>query len=273
VDGKPQSEAPLALLIDDLEEIRRVVRERLLANGINVIEATSGEAGLKALATHRVDVVVLDVGLPGIDGFDVLRSIRQTSQVPVVMLTGADHEADRVLGLEMGADDYVLKPFSSRELVARVRAVLRRVRPAAAASVPVMTFRRLTVDTSARVASVDGSPLALTPREFDLLVFMSSCCAKCGNRHRNGRTWPQSPSTYIACVGTSRLIRRTPRTSSPCAGAATASNPDDGRSPIDPSPPRAPTPGPTPRRGGPTRGPTPPWRREAPGWRRPRPWS
>ncbi|MEI8238258.1 MAG: response regulator transcription factor [Actinomycetota bacterium] len=208
MDGKPQSEAPLALLIDDLEEIRRVVRERLLANGINVIEATSGEAGLKALATHRVDVVVLDVGLPGIDGFDVLRSIRQTSQVPVVMLTGADHEADRVLGLEMGADDYVLKPFSSRELVARVRAVLRRVRPAAAASVPVMTFRRLTVDTSARVASVDGSPLALTPREFDLLVFMSSSPGKSFTREELLReVWQSTPEWQNVATVTEHVHR------------------------------------------------------------------
>ena len=209
-DGNNGSDAPLALLIDDLEDIRRVVRERLLANGINVIEARSGEAGLEALATHPVDVVVLDVGLPGIDGFAVLRSIRQTSQVPVVMLTGADEEADRVLGLEMGADDYVLKPFSARELVARVRAVLRRTQAqsAVAAAVPAMTFRTLTVDTSARVASVEGTPLPLTPREFDLLVFLCSAPGKSFSREDLLRgVWQSDPEWQNVATVTEHIHR------------------------------------------------------------------
>jgi len=209
-DGTTGSDAPLALLIDDLEDIRRVVRERLLANGIDVIEARSGEAGLEALATHPVDVVVLDVGLPGIDGFAVLRAIRQTSQVPVVMLTGADEEADRVLGLEMGADDYVLKPFSARELVARVRAVLRRTQAqsAMAATAPVMTFRRLTVDTSGRVASVDGTPLPLTPREFDLLVFMCTAPGKSFSREELLReVWQSAPEWQNVATVTEHIHR------------------------------------------------------------------
>ena len=98
--SEPQRQ-PLALLIDDLDEIRANVRERMTANGFRVVEANSGEAGLAALALHPVDVVVLDVGLPGLDGFAVLRTIRETSNVPVIMLTGADHEADKVLGLEL----------------------------------------------------------------------------------------------------------------------------------------------------------------------------
>jgi DNA-binding response OmpR family regulator len=207
-DGTPTSGAPLALLIDDLEEIRRSVRERLLANGIDVIEASSGEAGLAALASHPVDVVVLDVGLPGIDGFAVLRSIRQTSQVPVVMLTGADHEADRVLGLEMGADDYVLKPFSARELVARVRAVLRRTQPAVAGPQAVMTFRRITVDTSGRVASVDGTALNLTPREFDLLVYMCSSPGKSFTREDLLRAvWHSDPQWQNVATVTEHIHR------------------------------------------------------------------
>ena len=145
---------PLALLIDDLDEIRANVRERMTANGFRVVEANSGEAGLAALALHPVDVVVLDVGLPGLDGFAVLRTIRETSNVPVIMLTGADHEADKVLGLELGADDYVLKPFSARELVARVRAVLRRATPSptvpAAGDERVLSFRRLRLSESRR---------------------------------------------------------------------------------------------------------------------------
>jgi two-component system phosphate regulon response regulator PhoB len=207
-DGNTASDAPLALLIDDLEEIRKVVRERLLANGINVIEATSGEAGLDALATHPIDVVVLDVGLPGIDGFAVLRSIRQTSQVPIVMLTGADHEADRVLGLEMGADDYVVKPFSARELVARVRAVLRRTQAQVPTNAPSMTFRRLTVDTSGRVASVDGAPLPLTPREFDLLVHLCSSPGKSFSREELLReVWQSAPEWQNVATVTEHIHR------------------------------------------------------------------
>jgi DNA-binding response OmpR family regulator len=209
-DGNTASDAPLALLIDDLEEIRKVVRERLLANGINVIEAGSGEAGIAILASHPIDVIILDVGLPGIDGFAVLRSIRQTSQVPIVMLTGADHEADRVLGLEMGADDYVLKPFSARELVARVRAVLRRTQATAQApaNAPVLNFRRLTVDTSARVASVDGATLPLTPREFDLLVFLCSSPGKSFSREDLIReVWQSDPEWQNVATVTEHVHR------------------------------------------------------------------
>ena len=209
-DGTTASDAPLALLIDDLEEIRKVVRERLLANGINVIEAGSGEAGIAILASHPIDVIVLDVGLPGIDGFAVLRSIRQTSQVPIVMLTGADHEADRVLGLEMGADDYVLKPFSARELVARVRAVLRRTQASAQAPVnaPVLNFRRLTVDTSARVASVDGVTLPLTPREFDLLVYLCTSPGKSFSREDLLReVWQSDPEWQNVATVTEHVHR------------------------------------------------------------------
>jgi DNA-binding response OmpR family regulator len=207
-DGNTASDVPLALLIDDLEEIRKVVRERLLANGIDVIEATSGEAGLAALATHPIDVVVLDVGLPGIDGFAVLRSIRQTSQVPIVMLTGADHEADRVLGLEMGADDYVVKPFSARELVARVRAVLRRTQAQVPVNAPSMTFRRLTVDTSGRVASVDGVALPLTPREFDLLVYLCSSPGKSFSREELLReVWQSAPEWQNVATVTEHIHR------------------------------------------------------------------
>ena len=179
-DGNNGSDAPLALLIDDLEDIRRVVRERLLANGINVIEARSGEAGLEALATHPVDVVVLDVGLPGIDGFEVCRRIRAASHVPVLFLTARDGEIDRVLGLELGADDYVTKPFSPREIVARVRAILRRSEVTAAAVAGARAESPLleagdgiVVDTARREVRVRDEPVALATREFDLLAFLA----------------------------------------------------------------------------------------------------
>lgn len=209
--SEPQRQ-PLALLIDDLDEIRANVRERMTANGFRVVEANSGEAGLAALALHPVDVVVLDVGLPGLDGFAVLRTIRETSNVPVIMLTGADHEADKVLGLELGADDYVLKPFSARELVARVRAVLRRATPSptapAAGDERVLSFRRLRIDTAARTAAVDGNLLTLTPREFDLLVFLCTAPGKAFSREDLLReVWHSEPEWQNVSTVTEHVHR------------------------------------------------------------------
>jgi two-component system response regulator ResD len=209
--SEPQRQ-PLALLIDDLDEIRANVRERMTANGFRVVEANSGEAGLIALSSHPVDVVVLDVGLPGLDGFAVLRTIRESSNVPVIMLTGADHEADKVLGLELGADDYVLKPFSARELVARVRAVLRRAAPAEPVTKPgderVLAFRRLRIDTAARTAAVDGNMLTLTPREFDLLVFLCTAPGKAFSREDLLReVWHSEPEWQNVSTVTEHVHR------------------------------------------------------------------
>lgn len=160
------------LVIDDDDDVRRVVRDRLQSAGHRVTDTASGEHGAELVAAQRFDLVLLDVHLPGIDGFAVLRAIRRTSTVPVVMLTGAADEADRVLGLEIGADDYVVKPFMPRELVARVAAHLRRGR-AADVSTP-MTFGGLVIDPQARTVQLDGAPVMLTSREFDLLVFLAS---------------------------------------------------------------------------------------------------
>ncbi|MDO8361414.1 MAG: response regulator transcription factor [Actinomycetota bacterium] len=171
-DGEHNSTHGVVLLIDDDVDIRRVVRDRLRAAGFTVAEAESGERGLEVLASQPVDIVVLDVGLPGIDGFSVLRAIRASSQVAVVLLTAAGDEADRVLGLEIGADDYVVKPFSPRELVARVRAVARRAQPNLLRS--VLQFGDMVVDTRAREVRRNGELVSLTAREFDLLAFLGS---------------------------------------------------------------------------------------------------
>jgi DNA-binding response OmpR family regulator len=164
--------ANAVLLIEDDPDVRRFVHERLTAQGFVVSEATSGERGLDLFDTQRFDVVLLDVHLPGIDGFSVLRSIRRGSQVPVLLLTAASDEADRVLGLEIGADDYIIKPFLPRELIARIRAVLRRTSPAE--TVATMTFDDLVIDPQAREVRVAATLINLTGREFDLLVFMAS---------------------------------------------------------------------------------------------------
>ncbi len=170
--GSTTTSAGTVLLVDDDDDVRRVVRDRLSANGFQVVEATSGEAGLSLLDEHDIDAVLLDVHLPGLDGFAVLRSIRLLGHVPVILLTAADEETDRVLGLELGADDYVVKPFSARELVARVRAVLRRSQHGN--DKPVIAHGDLTIDTSARQVSVRGEVLTLSPRAYDLLVFLAA---------------------------------------------------------------------------------------------------
>src|SRR5450756_1588269 len=122
------------LIVEDDHNIGNLVRTYLERDGYGVVWVRSGEEGLAELGRHAVSLVVLDVGLPGIDGFEVCRCVRAASSVPVIMLTARDEEVDRVLGLELGADDYVPKPFSPRELVARVKAVLRRTRPQASAA-------------------------------------------------------------------------------------------------------------------------------------------
>ena len=161
------------LVIDDDRDTRDVVARALTREGFRVGEAADGPTGLDALSRQRPDLVILDVGLPGIGGFDLLTRIRATLDVPVIMLTARDAEADRVLGLELGADDYVVKPFSPRELASRVRSVLRRSRPAPA-DAKRMDFDGLVVDPATREVLVDAVPVVLTAKEFDLLAFLAT---------------------------------------------------------------------------------------------------
>jgi DNA-binding response OmpR family regulator len=160
------------LVVDDDATVSDVVRRYLERAGFAVMLAGDGHAALSAFRERRPDLVVLDLMLPGIDGLEVCRRMRaESSDLPVVMLTALGEEADRVLGLELGADDYVTKPFSPRELVLRVQSVLRRT-GGARGEPGVLTDAELTVDTDRRIATLDGRPLALTVREFDLLVFL-----------------------------------------------------------------------------------------------------
>ncbi|MCB0995505.1 MAG: response regulator transcription factor [Acidimicrobiales bacterium] len=146
----------------------------LRQDGYRVYQAGDGATGLARVRDHDPRLVVLDVGLPGdLDGLDVCRRLRAASDVPIIMLTARDGEIDRVLGLELGADDYVTKPFSPRELVARVRAILRRAEgPREHRSAP-LEAGGVTVDTGRREASVNGSPVALATKEFELLQFFA----------------------------------------------------------------------------------------------------
>ncbi|MGH3655317.1 MAG: response regulator transcription factor [Micromonosporaceae bacterium] len=161
------------LVVDDDPTVSDVVRRYLERAGITVTLAADGPAALRAYADGRPDLVVLDLMLPGMDGIEVCRRMRADSDVPVVMLTALGEEADRVVGLQTGADDYVTKPFSPRELVLRVQSVLRRVaRPVTAETPRMLSDDSLVVDTGARIATLDGAELSLTVREFDLLVFL-----------------------------------------------------------------------------------------------------
>ncbi len=169
------ADAPSVVLVEDDEHIADLVSLYLSQSGYRVYRAENGEDGLKTIGEREPRVVILDVGLPGdLDGLEVCRRLRATSSVPVIMLTARDGEIDRVLGLELGADDYVTKPFSPRELVARVKAILRRADGAARTGGPqVLTTGRVEVDLGRAEARVDGEVVPLTTREFALLQYLA----------------------------------------------------------------------------------------------------
>jgi DNA-binding response OmpR family regulator len=160
------------LVVDDEPNIADLVELYLRRDGYRVVKAGNGEDGLRAVEDHRPRLVVLDVGLPDIDGLEMCRRLRATSTMPVIFLTARDTEVDRVLGLELGADDYVTKPFSPAELVARVKAVLRRAEGGQAAA-EIVQVGNVAIDAGRREVRVDGEPVAFTTKEFDLLRFLA----------------------------------------------------------------------------------------------------
>ena len=162
--------AGTALVVEDEDSIAALVRSYLERDGFTIVRARTGEEALTMLERNPVRLVVLDIGLPDIDGFDVCSRIRERSRVPVVMLTARDEEPDRINGLELGADDYVTKPFSPRELLARVRAVLRRAETWL--EEPELALGDVVVRRDAREATVAGVPVRLTSKEFVLLTIL-----------------------------------------------------------------------------------------------------
>lgn len=159
------------LLVDDEDDVRRVTRSYLERSGYQVLEAVNSASAMRAVDNDEADVVVLDLGLAGEDGLDFLRAMRRKSDLPVVVVTARGEEADRVVGLELGADDYVVKPFSLRELTARIAAVLRRRMPAEHPG--LLRFGALTIDPGAHEVSVSGQPVDLTRLEYELLLFLA----------------------------------------------------------------------------------------------------
>ena len=171
---------PTILVVDDEPKIVQIARDYLEHAGFEVVSAASGPAALEIIATTHPALVILDLGLPGIDGLEVTKRIRQAGSLPIVILTARDDEIDKVVGLELGADDYLTKPFSPRELVARVRAVLRRVEASAmpdgataAGSVGLIRARDVTIDVDRMRVDVAGSIVDLTPTEFQVLVALA----------------------------------------------------------------------------------------------------
>ena len=162
--------AGTVLLVEDEPSVGELVRGYLMRDGYRVVWVRSGEDALVELDRHRVRIVLLDIGLPGIDGFDVCRQMRARSSVPILMLTARDEEPDRIVGLEVGADDYLTKPFSPRELVARMKAILRRSEPQEGREKTV-ALGDVLLDRESHDVTVAGRPVDLTAKEFDLLAY------------------------------------------------------------------------------------------------------
>ena len=160
------------LVVDDEAKIVKLVRSYLEQGGFSVVEAGDGQTALIQARREKPDLVVLDLGLPGIDGFEVARILRRERNVPIIMLTARIEDTDKIVGLELGADDYITKPFNPREVVARVRAVLRRSTAAAETLPGILSAGPLVLDQAGHTATLDGRLLDLTPTEFDLLAIL-----------------------------------------------------------------------------------------------------
>ena len=161
------------LLVEDEAKIVRLARDYLERGGFAVLSAADGETALATFRSDHPDLAVLDLGLPGMDGLDVLRSLRRESNTPVIILTARGEESDRLVGLELGADDYMVKPFSPKELVARVRAVLRRAEGAPAAGAERIHAGDLTLDVPRMRLKINDNPIEVTSTEFQLLAAMA----------------------------------------------------------------------------------------------------
>jgi DNA-binding response OmpR family regulator len=180
------------LVVDDEKILRETLAYNLSAQGFEVATAEDGLKALSIFDTGSYDLMILDIMLPGLDGFEVCKQIRQKSKIPILMLTARDDEIDRVVGLEVGADDYLVKPFSMRELVARVKAMLRRARfhdedkegSPGSESKKSLFFGNLTIDLDRREVLLNGEVLELKPKEFELLFFMSQNVGKALPRER-----------------------------------------------------------------------------------------
>ena len=171
------------LIIDDDTRLSAMLADYLTSAGFQVRTAATGNSGLQEIARRPPDAVILDVMLPDFDGFEICRRIRATSGLPILMLTARGDETDRIVGLEIGADDYLTKPFSPRELSARLKAILRRTQPSHVES-DILRFGRLEIDRSRRVAELDGNECGLTGYQFQLLLVLAENAGRVLSRER-----------------------------------------------------------------------------------------
>lgn len=192
------------LIVDDEPSIRRFLKASLTANGYAVFQASNGKEALQEFQACRPDAVILDLGLPDLDGLEVTRSIRECSGAPIIILSVRDNERDKVAALDAGADDYLTKPFSEDEMLARLRAVMRRLR--SAPEEPVYLFGQLRVDLSKREVAIRGSSVSLTPTEYDVLKILVMNAGKVVTHKRIYKAiWNKDED----CEGIAHLLRVT----------------------------------------------------------------
>lgn len=192
-------------MVDDDEGVRTLLTRYLELEGYDVDQAADGAAAMAALKARPPDLLLLDVMLPSEDGLHILTRLRQDSDVAVILLTGRDAEADRVLGLKLGADDYVVKPFSPAEIAARIATVLRRVRPAPSTK---LEFDGLVIDSATREVLVKGQPITTTAKEFDLLAFLAASPRQVFSREQLLEHVWQSSSAWQSSDTVTEHIRR-----------------------------------------------------------------
>jgi DNA-binding response OmpR family regulator len=166
------------LLIEDDRRLAKMVADYLGENGFHVSARGDGASGMALARREPFEAIILDLMLPDVDGFEVCRRLRGESDVPILMLTARGEATDRIIGLELGADDYLPKPFNPRELLARLRAILRRREPRTAGSTPLLRFGRLEIDRDARIARLDGQPCDLTSHQFELLRVLAESAGR-----------------------------------------------------------------------------------------------
>jgi two-component system phosphate regulon response regulator PhoB len=199
------------LVVDDDDAIRTMLSRALSAEGFDVTLAADGDAARAALAHQSPDLVVLDLTLPSEDGLDILAGLRETSDVPVILLTGRGAEHDRILGLKLGADDYLVKPFSPGELAARIVSVLRRTRRSATAAPNVLDFGTLRIELQTREVEVHGTRVDFTAKEFDLLAFLAQSPRQVFAREQLLRNVWDSSSDWQDSATVTEHVRRVRR--------------------------------------------------------------
>ncbi len=165
------NDGPRILVVDDEKQIRRMLRAALEGYGYNIGEAASGREGLSQTSIFHPDVIILDLGLPDFDGIEVIQRLREWTQIPIIVLSVREHEDDKIKALDVGADDYVTKPFSMGELIARLRAAIRRT--AKSEDSPILTFGELSIDLAHRNVTIRGEEIKLTPTEYEVLKYLA----------------------------------------------------------------------------------------------------